>query len=126
MVITVIIIVIARMIYSAWQDQDQVSSNLSLFITTTRYPFDEGAYYCALLLLHCYNRKVCLPVIPGEGAVSFTTVCFFPIKILPEAEGKISTNQSLMELFPHICKYLSIYIYIAGRVPIKMYNAQKT
>jgi hypothetical protein len=50
MVITVIIIVIARMIYSAWQDRDQVSSNLSLCITTIRYPFDEGAYYCALLL----------------------------------------------------------------------------
>jgi hypothetical protein len=49
MVITVIIVVIARMIYSAWQDRDQVSSNLSLF-TTIRYPFDEVADYCALLL----------------------------------------------------------------------------
>jgi hypothetical protein len=49
--------------------------------------------------IHCSNRKVCLPVIPGEGAVSFRTVWFFPIKLFQEAEGKISTNPSLMEFY---------------------------
>ncbi len=38
-------------------------------------------------LLHCYNRKVCLPVIPGEGAVSFTTVWFFPHKNFAISRG---------------------------------------
>jgi hypothetical protein len=45
---------------------------------------------------------------------------FFPIKFFPEAEGKIPTKLSLMEILPHMCKYLSIYIYIAGRVHIKI------
>jgi hypothetical protein len=31
-----------------------------------------------LFPIHCYNRKVCLPVITGEGAVLFRSVCFFP------------------------------------------------
>jgi hypothetical protein len=51
---------------------------------------------------------------------------FFPTKILPEAEEKLLTNPSLMELLPHICKYLIIYLYIAGRGQLKFYNAQKT
>jgi hypothetical protein len=45
---------------------------------------------------------------------------FFPIKFFPEAEGKISTKLTLMEIFPRMCKYLSIYISIAGRVPSKI------
>jgi hypothetical protein len=37
--------------------------------------------------IHCYNRKVCLPVIPGEGAVSFMTVWFFPHKNVAISRG---------------------------------------
>jgi hypothetical protein len=40
-----------------------------------------------MFLMHCYNRKVCLPVIPGEGAVSFMTVWFFPHKNFAISRG---------------------------------------
>ncbi len=46
--------------------------------------------YCTrfpLYSLHCYNRKVCLPLIPGEGAVSFMTVWFFPHKNFAISRG---------------------------------------
>jgi hypothetical protein len=44
-----------------------------------------------------------------EKGLFHSELCgFFPMKIFPEAEGKISTKLSLMEIFPHICKYLSI------------------
>jgi hypothetical protein len=67
-----------------------------------------------VLRLHYSNSKVCLPVIPGEGAVPFKTVWFFPINTSPEAEGKISTNL-LLTLFSHTyLQNLSIYIFIAG------------
>jgi hypothetical protein len=70
------------------------------------------------LLPHCYNSKLCLPVIPGEGAVLFKTVWFFPHKVFPEAEAKISTSLSI--IFPiHIRKNVRISMYIAGRVSIK-------
>jgi hypothetical protein len=67
------------------------TSSLLYFVPSSIYrpPLTLPLLY---LLFHCYNRKVCLPVIPGEGAVSFKTVWFFPINISPEAEGKISTN----------------------------------
>jgi hypothetical protein len=60
--------------------------------------------------VHCYNRIVCLPVIPGEGAVSFMTAWIFPIPS-PEAEGKISTNPSFMERFPHISGNISVFTF---------------
>jgi hypothetical protein len=66
-------------------------------------------------------------VIPGEGAVSFKTVWFFSHKYFPEAEGKISTNPPLMELFPQISVNISVYTFIEQEGSLlKFHNAQKT
>jgi hypothetical protein len=52
---------------------------------------------------------------------------FFPINISPEAEGKISTNPSLMELFPQISVNISVCTFIEQERPqLKFHNAQKT
>jgi hypothetical protein len=51
---------------------------------------------------------------------------FFPINISPEAEGKISTNPSLMELFPQISVNISVYTFTEQeRSLLKFHNAQK-
>jgi hypothetical protein len=51
---------------------------------------------------------------------------FFPINISPEAEGKISTNPSLMELFPQISVNISVYTFIEQKGSLlKFHNAQK-
>jgi hypothetical protein len=39
------------------------------------------------LPLHCFNSKVCLPIIPGERAVSFKTVWFFPHNYFHRTRG---------------------------------------
>jgi hypothetical protein len=51
---------------------------------------------------------------------------FFPINIPSEAEGKISTNPSLMELFPQISVNISVYTFIEQEGSLlKFHNAQK-
>ncbi len=53
--------------------------NLSIYTCITEY--------YRVTAVHCYNRKVCLPVIPGKGAVSFMTVWFFPHKNFAISRG---------------------------------------
>ncbi len=51
--------------------------------------------------VHCCNRKVHLPGIHGEDAVSFRTVGDFSHKIFPEADNKISTSPEIVHVnFP--------------------------
>jgi hypothetical protein len=51
---------------------------------------------------------------------------FFPINISPEAEGKISTNPSLMELFPQISVNILVYTFIEQEGSLlKFHNTQK-
>jgi hypothetical protein len=51
---------------------------------------------------------------------------FFPINISPEAEGKISTNPSFIELFPQISVNISVCTFIEQEGSIlKFHNAQK-